>query len=365
MARICYLHIGPHKTASTTIQNTLLANVALLAGNGLYIPEMQNAKRGGMHQRLAGELNHGRPGNSAEQIANELRSASCPGRILLSSEGFSSRIHEPTARDAIAGFFGELGYRICLIAFIRPQITLVNSLYTEYAKKLIHHLTFDGFFEEFLSNPLSDFNLRFGPAIEDARFDTRFIPFNSATIEAGPSQTLLNSIGVEPGVVRACQISPARNSSPGAKTIAALLHVGNRLREAGPEHGKRRLVDFAAALRRLAAARSWNDANFNGLSPLHVKRLQQRFADSNERFARRVWGRSWDNLFGEDERRAANQPRCVFDPATATPAEREDFDQFCDMAAELFTEQGSRTKPHHAERRAAAGAGRQHRRVPR
>jgi hypothetical protein len=365
MARICYLHIGPHKTASTTIQNTLLANAALLAGNGLYIPEMQNAKRGGMHQRLAGELNHGRPGNSAEQIANELRSASCPGRILLSSEGFSSRIHEPTARDAIAGFFGELGYRICLIAFIRPQITLVNSLYTEYAKKLIHHLTFDGFFEEFLSNPLSDFNLRFGPAIEDARFDTRFIPFNSATIEAGPSQTLLNSIGVEPGVVRACQISPARNSSPGAKTIAALLNVGERLRPVATGLGKRRLVDFAAALRRLAAARQWNEKSFNGLSSSHVERLRQRFGVSNEQFAERAWKRSWESLFGEDERRAAGHPRCVFDPVAMAPAERQDFDEFCDMAVALLREAGAPQKSPHESAPAAGAAGRSHRPEPR
>ena len=52
--RICYIHIGPHKTGSTSIQWFLKENQAELLNHGYFVPKSE-AKHGA-HHALARKL---------------------------------------------------------------------------------------------------------------------------------------------------------------------------------------------------------------------------------------------------------------------------------------------------------------------
>src|SRR6266540_6893551 len=97
MAPSCIVHIGLHKTGSTSIQKMLVENECWLRNHGIYVPKAGRALGHG-DRLLAWELNR-RPGfgGSAQfdALSHELGEANFPDKIVLSSEDFSSRIHAP------------------------------------------------------------------------------------------------------------------------------------------------------------------------------------------------------------------------------------------------------------------------------
>jgi hypothetical protein len=83
------IHIGPHKTGSTYLQNHLTHNRAALADRGVYYPGAWTTPGiGWCHAQLAALLQQGSFDSVAQKFA-ELKSAGWP-RIVLSSEDLSS-----------------------------------------------------------------------------------------------------------------------------------------------------------------------------------------------------------------------------------------------------------------------------------
>ncbi len=136
MAR-AVLHIGTHKTATTTLQDTFAANRDLLAQHGLIYPALGTATG---HHGLAAGWNrslapYALPGGSRaalERLASDLGAG--PGTVLLSSEEFSrgregGRVNFRALRAALAGFD-----RIEVVCLLRPQWEFVQSIYLEVSK---------------------------------------------------------------------------------------------------------------------------------------------------------------------------------------------------------------------------------------
>jgi hypothetical protein len=83
------LHIGPHKTGSTYLQNHLTHNRAALIGRGIYYPrEWTTPEIAWCHAELASLLQHEEFDAVARRFA-DLKAAGWPA-IVLSSEDFSS-----------------------------------------------------------------------------------------------------------------------------------------------------------------------------------------------------------------------------------------------------------------------------------
>src|SRR4051812_1580029 len=99
MDRPCFIHIGLHKTGSTSIQKMLASREDWLGSLGLYVPKTGRTGSQG-HHLLAWELSrrHGFSGSAQfDALKRELREAGFPARVVLSSEDFSSRIHDRKA----------------------------------------------------------------------------------------------------------------------------------------------------------------------------------------------------------------------------------------------------------------------------
>lgn len=140
MARLV-LHIGTHKTATTTIQDTFYANRELLAQHGVIYPAL--GKHTGHHGLLtdwiglplAYDLSNGGIG-TLQALAAEYADSDIT--LLLSSEEFSrgggAGGHVDMA--ALAKIFDAFE-SISLICFLREQWQFLQSVYLEIARSRI------------------------------------------------------------------------------------------------------------------------------------------------------------------------------------------------------------------------------------
>lgn len=136
MARLV-LHIGTHKTATTTLQNTFAANRALLAREGLIYPDL--GRVAGHHGLVMEWLSlpqvYALPGGAAAAWERIAGLSGRPGVVFLSSEEFSRglplpRVDFATLRARLAAF-GQ----VTVLCTLRDQLSYLQSIYLEVSKK--------------------------------------------------------------------------------------------------------------------------------------------------------------------------------------------------------------------------------------
>ncbi len=136
MARIL-LHIGTHKTATTTIQNTFAANRALLARHGLIYPDLgRSTGHHGLAMRWVTLPEAFALQGGAEAGWDRVAAlAKGDATVLISSEEFSRGLPEPRVnfrelRDWLSGFA-----EVQVICTLRDQLSYLQSIYLEVSKK--------------------------------------------------------------------------------------------------------------------------------------------------------------------------------------------------------------------------------------
>ncbi len=129
-----YLHIGLHKTGTTSIQNFLFRHNGLSAEAGINVLKPCLGPRHG-HHNIAWGIHDNHPRFTPrlpklEDAAQQIKQAP-DKRFLLSSEEFS------TLDDSgIENIQKQLrDFRVRVILFIRNQADLLASMYAEAAKK--------------------------------------------------------------------------------------------------------------------------------------------------------------------------------------------------------------------------------------
>ena len=136
MAKVV-LHIGTHKTATTTIQDMFAHNAALLARHGLIYPKLGRTTG---HHGLAMDWNrlpaiYELPGSSLDNLRRIAQAhAGSPHTVFLSSEEFSrgdakARVDFTALRGALQAFD-----EIEVICVLREQWQFIQSIYLEISK---------------------------------------------------------------------------------------------------------------------------------------------------------------------------------------------------------------------------------------
>ncbi len=146
------LHVGTHKTGTTSIQKMLAANEDHFAHEGLCYPQLTRVGAG--HHNLVWDLLDDErydpaAGSFAELVAELGRDQ--PPRVLLSAEGFEYLYERPaTARRLKEGLEGA-GYQVEVVLALREVPGYLESLFYELKK---HGLSVDlsGFVDEAVSN---------------------------------------------------------------------------------------------------------------------------------------------------------------------------------------------------------------------
>jgi hypothetical protein len=149
-AKRALLHIGTHKTGTTSIQAFLADNWRNFYSAGIYIPNAGRLHISGDqyspgHHGLPKTLNEG-----STEVLEELRRELSPDdrrHVLISSEGFYALLSSPGKLAAVRDVLAELGYETFALVYFRDHAPFASSSYVEVCKHG-QVLTFSDFMAE-------------------------------------------------------------------------------------------------------------------------------------------------------------------------------------------------------------------------
>lgn len=308
LRRTLHLHAGPHKTASTYLQARLEVNRPALERQGLRYPTPWGEHS---HRQLARALQAGRFEALERLLARHRQWA---GDLLLSAEHFVPIVSGSETLTALQRVCSEAGYGLHVISVVRPQAELLNSFYAHGLGRLYGAPSFQAYARAQLAGrrlrgpsrrrwirmaPVAlDVERRFAPLLAQPQLRSSFLPL--APRHRDPFEQLLELLGLSPGDWLAAPPSQA-NEQLGRRGLG-LAYLLNGELDTLPlrrdrliaEHRLNRLVD---QLRDLARRRGWVSERFSGWRRRTLRRLEEQLGPGNERFAQRVWGCSWQELF--------------------------------------------------------------------
>jgi hypothetical protein len=296
--RLCYVHVGPHKTGTKSIQWFLKEHRAELLKQGYFVPESGNI-HGGHHAIVRGLCGQELPAHqqsAAAEFAHALEETPCE-RVVISSEALHGLFQK---RECAKEFFsrtGELNLVPKLISFPRNQSQLTNSRYAEVVKSFRRSEPFEAFVQGVTGCP----SLRYSLLIELAdAFDVKLVacPFTGETITHGVVPEFLRAMGLDPSQFRDTNARRNRAAGPFTVSVARSLlrlsrNPNKQLKWLQAERCKKKL---AAYLKQ----QGWADTGYCGLTTALARNIEKEWRPDNDTFAQRVWGRQWAEIFTAD-----------------------------------------------------------------
>jgi hypothetical protein len=298
--RICYIHIGPHKTGTSSIQWFLEENRAELLKYGYFVPESAT-KHGAHHpiaRKLCGQELPDHQQSVAAKFTRGLIETPC-GAIVISSEALGGLLRN---RDYAKVFFTrirELNLEPKLVVFPRNQSQRINSSYSSGVKTF----RLSESFETFVQGVTQGFVFRYSPLIELAdAYDAELIarPFTGETIGRGVVPEFLLAIGVNSSQFRNAKIR--RNEAAGPFTVSLARGVLRSIAGIGKRLKWLQAIRCKAELAKYLRERRLADTGYCGLTTAVARHIERKLRSDNDAFAQRVWGRPWAEIFAADIR---------------------------------------------------------------
>jgi hypothetical protein len=296
--RLCYIHIGPHKTGTSSIQWFLKRNRAELLKHGYFVPE-SGANRGAHHalvEKLSGlEVGEHREPLVARSI-RALLETSCEA-IVISSEALAGILGRRKHAVLFFSRIEELNLEPKLILFPRNHPQWINSSYASSVKGFRRWAPFQPYALGFVQSP----GARFSRWIELANAHAAELiarPFTKETIVRGVIPEFLQSIGIKSSQFRDGEIR--RNERVGPFTVSVARDLLGSIDEARKPltwlQARRCKAKLAAYLEENGLA----DAGYYGLTTALARQIESELRPDNDTFAQRVWDRPWAEIFAGD-----------------------------------------------------------------
>ena len=293
--RVCYIHIGPHKTGTKVIQWFLKEHRAKLLNYGYLVPESGNI-HGGHHaiaRRLCGQEipDHEQP--LAARFDQVIRQTSCEA-VVISSEELDGLLRNVEYAKSFFKRLRELNLEPKLVVFVRNQSQSINSRYTQVVKGFRLSEPFEAFVQTVIHHAFLRYSQFIGLA--DA-FDAELIPrpFNKETIVRGVVPEFLQAIGINSSQFQGAEAR--RNEAVGPFTVSVAREVsrsiGKELTWLQAQRCKKKLAAYLEE-------KGWTDAGYCGLSTSLARHIEAELRSENDAFAQSVWGRPWGDIFASD-----------------------------------------------------------------
>lgn len=323
------LHVGIHKTASTYIQHRLKGNQSFLRRNGLLYP-----KRRQDHLALVKALREGDP-RPWDKLLHQATGQGC--RPLVSAEILSLDLTRPsrtaergTLLSDLLGLLDRRGVQLEIVAFLRDQPAYLNSRYTQLIKRFYFTVSFERYLTRTMlqgGESSCDFHDLFDEALSSPQVRCTFLPFRSG--EADPCERLLQAVGVET-CAGLNALDQRANAQPGWQAVWIAQRLARRMRKHHPQAWRSSAckIRIRKGLERTALEHHWQAEPFQGINEQLLCRLEERYGASNDRFAQRVWGCAWRDLF----------PRPILQPSPSAPRNRLERRQLIALGESLLAE---------------------------
>jgi hypothetical protein len=296
--RVCYIHVGPHKTGSSAIQWFLKEHRAELFKQGYFVPESGTVHGG--HHPIARKLcdrevpDHQR--SAAAKFAAAVTETQC-GVVILSSEDLDTLLRNSNNAAIFFNRIEELNLEPKLIFFPRNQSQLINSRYAQVVKDFHCSESFGAFVKASWRSPI----LGYSRLIELAgAFHAELIarPFTAETITRGVVPEFLHAIGIDPSQFSVTSVRRNESSGPFTVGVARCLSrltvgPGKKMTWLQAQRCKKRLAAYLQE-KRLA------DTGYCGLTNALAMQIEKEWQHQNDAFARQVWDRPWAEVFAVD-----------------------------------------------------------------
>jgi len=297
--RVCYIHVGPHKTGTTSIQWFLQENRTELLKHGYFVPESETKR--GAHHALAEKLAGMEVGEHREPlVAKSIRAlGETPAEtIVISSEALEGILESRKHAQVFFSRIAELNLEPKLVLFPRNQPQWINSSYSFSVKSFRRSDPFQASARVFPQSPGARFS-RWIELADAYALELIARPFTKQIIARGVVPQFLQTIGVNSssqfrgGETR-------RNEAVGPFTVSVAREVLRSLGDNASRltwlQAERCKIGLAAYLREKGLA----DAGYCGLTTALARHIERELRLDNDHFAQRAWGRSWAEIFDAD-----------------------------------------------------------------
>lgn len=297
MKKKIFMHVGPHKTGTTTIQFSMNLNKNLLKKNGIYYPKSGFVSEGlPGHHNLAWELSgndrYAEKYGTWSDLVSELNRVNFD-RIILSSEDLCTLPREKVIQ--INEYLKD--FDVHIVIYVRRQDQRLQSAWSEKIKNAKDDTEWLSF-PEFVARvdykfPYYDYYTliqKWSDVFGKPKIIVRVLEKNQLR------GTLFNDF------LTACEVpNPEQyqdaddmNLSPGIKTIVINRELKQRL------HGKLdkgAMLRFYFSIREYADLAGWNRDKWSFIDKELHQKIMEMYRSSNQKIAREFFGR--DELFLE------------------------------------------------------------------
>lgn len=287
--RICFLHIGPHKTGSSSIQQYLRANEGNLLEHDIQYVTLGGKKKFNTLAFVAPELNRIQLSNQQSELWDEFTEMLANDRtLLISDERLSNQVSHPDFLPELVALFAKFERKLVLLTVHREQVGHLNSAYVQGVKRFIVKTDIEAYIGAQITSvrysPMKMKNLADAAGVE-----LRPISFEHAIRHSSLGAEFVKSLGVDPVGFAQPQASAA-NPNPGALTILA----AERVRAAWPAiPSAPENSDPYKIFRRFFTKKGWEQDPYFGISPELQRKIYDEFFEENDAFVRAFLGKTW------------------------------------------------------------------------
>jgi len=296
--RICYIHVGPHKTGTSSIQWFLQENRAELLKHDYFVPESET-KHGGHHaivRRLCGQEISDQERSASDKFIRAIIETPAEA-IVLSSEALEGLLRTLDYATTFFDQINELNLQPRLVLFPRNQSQWINSSYASVVKSFKRSEPFQDFALAVSQRPRG--NLL--PWIELADRNAAELiarPFTRETIARGVVPEFLRSIGMDSSKFGPAEIR--RNEAAGPFIVALVRNVIRSTCGSAKRLTWLQAKRCKAELRRFLQRTGLADTGYCGLTTALAGQIETLCRADNNAFAQQVWGASWEEIFAAD-----------------------------------------------------------------
>jgi hypothetical protein len=296
--RICYVHIGPHKTGTSSIQWFLKENRAELLRHGYFVPDSRTW-HGAHHplaQKLCGQELSDHKQSAATDFVRQLNQSASQA-VLISSEKLDALLRNAEYARTFFSRLRDLELEPKLVFFPRNQPQSINSRYAEGVRDFSVSEPFESFAREVAQRR----GLKYSPLVELAdAYNVTLIarPFTAETIANGIVPMFLQAIGADPAQVRDSEVR--RNQTVGPFTVSVARRVSRSVLGTARQFKYRQARRCKFTLAAYLEKNGLRDFSYCGLTTLLARQIEATCRSDNDAFAQRVWDRPWNEIFGDD-----------------------------------------------------------------
>lgn len=291
MKRQLVIHTGPHKTATTYIQDALRNNTAVLENNqiGMGMKPVSHSR----HRIFSKKMNDKR----IKYWLKHLKPLSEFQQIVLSSESFSNNILKPGNIDFLQKIATQLGRELNLIYFVRDQADLINSQYCHGIRRFYRSNDFNDFLNKIFDRD-SKYNERgynldskFRALFERTDLALTFIPLVRSH---DPFLSMAKRLQWPDNLSLNLDSSALTNSQPGSKGIWLSRVAYDICQVLG--RSVETLNNRGNVIRKIAISNQWTNHRFYGFDDSTYNQVREFYSKSNDNFSQTIWGKKWEDV---------------------------------------------------------------------